>query len=307
MSESQVERQYERNLDKAIALLINNPDLVFRIASRKALTRALPFPRLPTVRQINGLQFPFEFNFDLVKHNGLDEYTKSVIKAMYYGSYELLVIETMRRYLRPGQVFVDIGASLGYHAAVAAGCVGLSGQVHCFEPVPQYFRNIARLAELNPDYMIIANEKAVGEVPGTFMMNVDTDIFCGSTLIPDALSQTNIEVSVTTLDDYVQNAGLTRIDLLHVEVEGFEMPVLKGSQRYFERHKPPIICAVFPGYYPVQGYHLTDLRAYMYDCGYVAHKLSQPSKPIDIAQLREHTMVLFLPASSGSHIRPNLM
>lgn len=299
MTEIKVEQQYETNIAKAFALLSENPSLVFKIMMRKAFTDMQPFPEMPAIRTINGIQFPFHFNFDLVQTKGQDDYTRSVIKGMYYGSYEMLVVETMRRYLQPGQVFVDVGASLGYLAAVAASLVGVTGQVHCFEPVPQYFQNIVRLAELNPDYVISAHEKALGEEPGTFMMNVDTDIYCGSTLAAEASSQTSIQVSVTTLDDYVQSTGLARMDLLHIEVEGFEMPVLKGAQRYFERHRPPIICAIYPAYYPVQGYSLADLKAYMDDCGYAAHKLSQPSKPINITELREHTLVLFLPVNGG--------
>jgi FkbM family methyltransferase len=295
VSEIKVERQYETNLEKALSLLSENPGLVFKVGASKALTKARPFPKMPAVRKINSVQFAFDFNFDLVKDKGQDEYTRSTIKSMYYGSYELLTIDAMRRYLKSGSIFFDVGASIGYLSAVAAGLVGTSGQVHCFEPVPQYFQNIVKLAELNPGYTIIANEHAVGEAPGTFKMNVDTDIFCGSTLIADALSQTNIDVSVIRLDDYIREKAVEKIALMHVEVEGFELPVLKGAQGYFERHRPPIICAIFPGYYPVQGYQLADLEAYMNGLGYRARKLSQPSKTIHITDLHEHTLVLFLP------------
>ena len=59
---------------------------------------------------------------------------------MYYGSYAVPIVETMKRTLRPGDTFLDVGANIGYLSAIAAGLVGVTGQVHCFEPVPDYFR-----------------------------------------------------------------------------------------------------------------------------------------------------------------------
>ena len=66
---------------------------------------------------------------------------------MFYGFYEPNEVAFVRRTLRPGLVFVDAGANVGYYTAVAASVVGPSGAVHAFEPVPWFYARLQRLAE----------------------------------------------------------------------------------------------------------------------------------------------------------------
>ena len=84
---------------------------------------------------------------------------------MYFGSYALLVIDAMKRFLRPGDIFFDVGANIGYLSAIAAGLVGTQRASSRFEPVPAYFERLQRLAELNPNTRFVANSCAAGEIP----------------------------------------------------------------------------------------------------------------------------------------------
>jgi len=81
----------------------------------------LPLPKT-TCKKINGVWFRFDFDLD------------PRIKKMYLGEYETETVETMKKLLRQGDVFIDVGANIGFLSAVAAGLVG--GQIHSFEPVP---------------------------------------------------------------------------------------------------------------------------------------------------------------------------
>ena len=139
---------------RAATLLAKRPGLFGRVVLAKINT-VRRLPPLPVQRQINGVVFEYELN----NYHGT--------APMYYGSYALLVIEVMKRLLHPGDVFLDVGANIGYLSAVAAGLVGKSGEVHCFEPVPAYFYRLQRLAELNPEYEIVSNARAAGETAGT--------------------------------------------------------------------------------------------------------------------------------------------
>ena len=53
------------------------------------------------------------------------------------GLYERFETDFVRRTLKPGQTFVDVGAHIGYYAALAAELVGPAGAVHAFEPCPE--------------------------------------------------------------------------------------------------------------------------------------------------------------------------
>jgi FkbM family methyltransferase len=58
------------------------------------------------------------------------------------------------------------GANVGYISAVAASCVGKSGAVHGFEPLPECFARLQTLRGLNPDSPFFFNHVALGERPG---------------------------------------------------------------------------------------------------------------------------------------------
>ena len=96
---------------RAATLLAKRPGLFGRVVLAKINT-VRRLPPLPVQRQINGVVFEYELN----NYHGT--------APMYYGSYALLVIEVMKRLLHPGDVFLDVGANIGYLSAVAAGLVG---------------------------------------------------------------------------------------------------------------------------------------------------------------------------------------
>lgn len=294
-----INRKYEDNLTKALRMLTTDPATLVQVGLSKTRTRLQPLPELPAERVINGVRFRFEFDFTLVDNSETEAFRRMLIKDMFYETYRMLLVRTIERYLRPGGIFFDLGASLGYISALAAGFVGKSGQVHAFEPIPPYFRSIEVLASLNPDYQIFPNQCAVGEVSGEARIAVDTAVFSGSSLAADtdADGEQFITVPLVSLDDYIEERGIADISLLFVEVEGYELPALKGMQRYLNRtgRRPPIVCTVHPHYYPVNGYTLNDLAAFIEAYGYAAHLVSQPGVDFDIRALDALTIVLLTP------------
>jgi FkbM family methyltransferase len=168
-----------------------------------------------------------------------------------------------RRHLRPGAIFVDIGANMGYWSAVSASIIGTTGEVHAFEPVPAFFRSVERLRDNNPRYAIRANRMALGAEPGLLPMkvvrpssdnfdNFDTNIG-SSSILPGFLDHEaslteTIEVPITTFDDYAAETklDLDRIGLIKLDVEGYESYCFDGMRSVLERkgRKVPILCEV---------------------------------------------------------------
>lgn len=276
---------------KAASLLARNPSLFCRIALAK-LNTARSLPPLPASRRINNVLF----EYDLANYRGT--------APMYFGSYGLLVIDAMKRLLKPGDVFIDVGANIGYLSAIGAGLVGTTGQVHAFEPVPQYFEKLDRLAQTNPEYSIFANALALGWHSGTSTIYV-THEPGQNTLVPSYKSTKEIsctvEVPVMRLDSYIAAKKIGRIGLIKIDVEGYEFPVLKGLQRYFETHadRPPIICEIAPRAYSLSGNGLEDLVAYIARSGYAAFDLIDGVTPVDILALDHVEDVLFFPVTAA--------
>jgi FkbM family methyltransferase len=271
---------------RATTLLSKNPSLFCRVLLAK-LNTARRLPPLPAQKRIHDVVF----ECDLGNYRGT--------APMYFGSYGLLIIEAMKRVMKPGDVFVDVGANVGYLSAFAAGIVGKQGQVHCFEPVPAYFDRLQRLVELNPEHSITPNCKAAGEEPGSCTIYVTREPGQNTMVLayksgPEVIS--TLKVPVVRLDSYLAERNINRISLVKIDAEGYELPILKGLQGFFERsrHRPAIICEIAPRAYPLLGRSVGELSDYMSSYGYVAYDLIDGTTPINLETIEHVEDVLFL-------------
>jgi FkbM family methyltransferase len=273
---------------RAATLLSRNPALFCRLMLAK-LNTARPMPPLPARKPIGRVTF----ELDLSDYRGT--------APMYFGSYALLVVEAMRRFLRPGGVFLDVGANIGYLSAVAADLVGPRGEVHGFEPVPAYFDRLRRLAALNPNYSIIANSCAVGEISGACTIYVTREPG-QSTLVPAYKARSEIvsslEIPVVRLDSYLATRRIGRVALIKIDAEGFELPILKGLEGFLTKsgRRPPIICEIAPRAYPLLRRSISELSAFMAKYGYTARDLVDGVTPIDLVAIKHVEDVLFVAA-----------
>lgn len=275
---------------RAATLLAKNPGLFCRVMLSK-INSTRPMPPLPARRRINNI----EFEYDLNDYRGT--------APMYFGSYAPLVIAAMKRYLRRGDVFLDVGANIGYLTAVAAGFVGVQGQVHAFEPVPAYFERLERLAELNPRHTIIANSCGAGESSGLCTIYVTREP--GQNTMVAAYKKapeidSTLDVPVIRLDTYIAARRIARVALIKIDAEGFELPILQGLQGYLATttHRPAIICEIAPRAYPLMGKKLADLKQYMGKFNYSAYDLIDGATPVDVCAMKHVEDVLFLARAS---------
>jgi FkbM family methyltransferase len=271
---------------RATTLLAKNPSLFCRVLLAK-LNTARRLPPLPAQKRIDDVVFEY----------GLGHYKGAA--PMYFGSYGLLIIDAMKRLMKPGDVFLDVGANVGYLSAFAAGIVGKRGQVHCFEPVPAYFDRLERLVELNPEHSILTNCKAAGEEPGSCTIYVTREPGQNTMVLayksgPEVIS--TLKVPVVRLDSYLAERNINRISLVKIDAEGYELPILKGLRGFFDRSKqrPAIICEIAPGAYPLLGRTISELSDYMSSYGYGAYDLIDGTTPVNLAAVEHVDDVLFI-------------
>lgn len=129
-----------------------------------------------------------------------------------------------RRYLRPGDVVVDVGANFGLTALAAFSVVGSSGQVHAFEPHPRIFSFLVGNIELNgAERVITPYNLAIGDREGAVLIT-DERADDQNSVSPDG---TGLPVPMSTLDRAAST--LPQIALLKIDVEGYEQFVLRGA------------------------------------------------------------------------------
>ena len=140
-------------------------------------------------------------------------------------------------HLRSSEVVFDIGANMGAFSCLAGLAVGEAGRVYAFEPLQKYASVLKANITLNGLRNVTVVEKALGDSPATVRMEGIT-IVDGTGNIP-----------VTTIDAFVREQGIERIDFLKMDVEGFERKVLLGGKESLRRFQPRMgICI----------YHLPD-------------------------------------------------
>lgn len=128
------------------------------------------------------------------------------------------------------RVIIDAGANRGDFAASvlrSADRWGVAVRVVCFDPSSACQEMLRR--RFVGEARIELVRAAVGETAGSMSLHADTPGSGHASLLARADGAGCTEtVEVRRLDDYLMNAGLERIDLLKLDVEGFELPALRG-------------------------------------------------------------------------------
>lgn len=138
----------------------------------------------------------------------------------------------MRRLLGPGSVFVDVGANAGAYSFWAWRCMQGQGRIIAVEPDPEMLRRLRFNIATNGLDAIRVFPLALSDHVGVADLQVNPNQRGSNTL--DAVeadrsggARKTERVQITTLLDLVQGAGLQRIDVLKLDIEGHEPTVLR--------------------------------------------------------------------------------
>jgi FkbM family methyltransferase len=217
------------------------------------------------------------------------------------GRYEPNEMSAIARLLRPGMCFVDVGANEGLFTLLAAALVGSNGAVHAFEPSP---RERARLEEnlslnrftnvrVHPSALGSAHRKASLSVSGPEHPGHNT---LGGFAYPEGEGAYTLDVDVQTLDEVVAGEGLERVDMVKIDVEGFETAVLGGAHDTLRIHRPVLLIEAYDPSLREAGSSVDELLRLLRDAGYVVSEFGASGTPEPLAgDVPRSTNVLCLP------------
>ena len=141
--------------------------------------------------------------------------------------------QVVERCARPGMRIADVGANIGMYTKFFSEVAGNTGRVHAFEPAPSNFRRLRQhtggLANVS------LNQAAVGEASGTIDLYISKDLNVDHRTFDGGDGREKISVPVLRLDDYFP-AG-ERVDLIKIDVQGYELSVLRGAQRVLDENR----------------------------------------------------------------------
>ena len=227
--------------------------------------------------RLKGGWGPKTYNFQMRIDQGTiaDQYIyRQFIEGI---GYELEITWPLLRALNPGDLFVDVGANIGYFTLLAAQLVGSWGHVLAFEPGIEARSALrANIAENGFDNITVIDRPAFREVAEvTFWNNHEASagsaLYDAEMLAPNKGNRiTPLTMMATTIDAEVERlAPNGRPVVIKIDVEGAEQQVLEGAVRTIARRRPKLVFAEF---HPVglghMGGSLLGMRQFMAGLGY---------------------------------------
>lgn len=192
------------------------------------------------------------------------------------GIYEKRFLEQLRGAFDRNAIALDIGANIGNHAIYLHQDFR---EIHCFEPNPETFMRLDRNVDANGISNIKIYQVALGDSDTvlTFRENLGGNLgnsgFVDESVHSEEDEEDNVRfipIPVRQADQFVDGLGLSRVDLIKIDVEGFEPKVFNGLRKTIVKHRP-LVAFEFHG----QSANLGEFKA-IADClpGYGFYELT---------------------------------
>lgn len=204
-----------------------------KFPGRDYLIERLPkwFIRTPTGEAIVRTRFGFNIKVDPL-------FDKNIENVIYErGVYELGTVSLIRQLLKEGDVFIDVGANIGFLSMVAAVTVGKKGEVLAFEPVPSTYDLLVANRELNGFSQLQTFCIGVGSKSETVTIQTEEQNRGGASIV-NKHGGSGIKIQVKKLDELITSSP---VSLVKIDVEGYEFEVLKGAEELLKRDRPALI------------------------------------------------------------------
>lgn len=215
--------------------------------------------------------------------------------AIYLGDiFERNTKKALRELVAAGAVVLDIGANIGAHTLQLAKLVGPAGRVLAFEPTDFAFRKLQRNIELNPSlaeritpYNCFLAAQDGAPLPDS--------IYSSWPLVPESelhakhlgRAMPTKSASARSVDSILAETGDPLIQLVKLDVDGFECEILRGAAKLLSVQKPVFVMELAPYVLEERGASLAELVSLLTSNGYQLYdeRTKQPL-PTDSAQLQ---------------------
>jgi FkbM family methyltransferase len=226
VSSQPIETTAPRSVD-ALAVLARRYGGPFKIFARYGRARERPLRVLTRmawlhVNKLAGRRFVFTLHGDVRLKVQYD--FGSPILAYYLGLYENASMNFLVRYLRPGDIFADVGANIGVYSMLAA--IVSRANVHAFEPVTSAYEALGDNIALNGIWKsVTVHKKGVGSAAGIAL--ITTNRHGANSIVRMNVDDPVEKIEIVTLDAAM---AATPPNVIKIDVEGFEEEVLRGAK-----------------------------------------------------------------------------
>jgi FkbM family methyltransferase len=160
----------------------------------------------------------------------------------FWGVFEPCEAWLFTQLIKPGMTVVDAGANIGQYTLLAATCVGETGMVHAFEPVPSVFKRLSHHVSWNKITNVTLNRPALwSEDLNRISLGLDEaedHNVSRYTILSDIGA---VSAPAVCLDSYVDRCGFTRLDFVKIDIEGADPAAIAGAQKALRKFTPLVL------------------------------------------------------------------
>ena len=210
-------------------------------------------------------------------------------------------LERLFGHTQADDIVIDVGANNGLVSMRLAQRVGVGGRVLSFEPHPENFGRLEQNLSLNHLPQVSAFPVGLGEVPGhASISSVDRFNLGMHRIVPDPSGgvEPAHPIELTTLDSVRERHSLDRLDWVKIDVEGYELKVVRGGLATLGDLRPRLFVEVDDAHLRTQGDSAEALLRELDQLGYgmVDAATGTPVIP-GAGEVRAHFDVLCTPAA----------
>jgi len=181
---------------------------------------------------------------------------KNFLKDNPHEQGEVKFLESI---VKEGMNVIDIGANVGITTVTVARKIGRRGKLYSFEPTPEYFNILKENISSNGLENVKVCELAVTDQVGRGPF-YQKELSSGIVFEEGAKK---FEVSTTSIDRFLSEEKIERIDLINMDCEGSELLVLKGAKETLRKNKVKIFCEIHHDFLKQLGQSVEELVQYL--------------------------------------------
>lgn len=172
-----------------------------------------------------------------------------IVPGLIGGYYEKAELTVYKALLRKASMIVDVGGNIGLYTVIGARYMNPMGRIVTFEPVPSNVDHLKINISLNSvEKKVTVEPLAIGENDGMIDLFISEKSLGNHSASSDNAGKNSKKISInkTSIDNYYRKNNIENLDILKIDIEGYDYFALKGALKTINKYKPTLFIEFIP-------------------------------------------------------------
>jgi FkbM family methyltransferase len=215
-----------------------------------------------------GLLFTTKKDGLKLNFSGLDR-RGAPFEILNFGSYEEGDNFILFNLIQDGDTIFDVGSNIGWYSALFSKKFPMS-KIYAFEPIAETFQFLKKNIHLNNCHNVLLNNCGISNKNGSvkFYYFPEGSIIASQKNLIDCVKAREVCCKIITLDEFVEQSQIEKLDMLKCDIEGGELYAIEGGLKALKKFKPKILMELCHRWTSAFGYHPNDIIQKFAEIGY---------------------------------------